>query len=216
MNKSQQTQEQPHFLLNVSMIALETFYSFILKHDDIVQLHAQQFIDQQLTVKVNCYIPYLDFYVRFTKEGILFDLQPPANEPDLEISATIFNYIQSLVLGNTRSTRSIRMYCDHAETKDKFKDLLIQLALPKLACDWKKWLFRSQQSTETIASKGRINPLLEKIEFQRSKIASLQIEVKQQKNRIRHLQSKQFRLNLFFACIIIVLSVILGYTQFMH
>lgn len=216
MNKSQQKQEQPHFLLNVSMIALETFYSFVFKHDDVIQLHAQQFINEQLTVKVNCYIPYVDFYVRFTRQGILFDLQPPASEPDLEISATVFGYVQALLLGNTRSVRSIRMYGGDAHIKDQFKDLLVQLALPKLLSDWKKWLFRPNQDGDTFASKRRITPLLEKIEYQRSKINSLQVEVKQYKNRVRKLQTKQRRLNIFFICIIVVLAVILGYTKTMQ
>lgn len=216
MNKSQQKQEQPHFLLNVSMIALETFYSFVFKHDDVIQLHAQQFIDSELTVKVNCYIPYLDFYVRFTRQGILFDLQAPSSEPDLEISATVFGYIQALALGNIRSVRSIRMYGNDNHIKDKFKDLLIQLALPKLLSDWKTWLFRPDQDGDVLSSKRRITPLLEKIDYQRSKINSLQVEVKQYKNRIRHLQTKQRRLNIFFMCVIVVLVVILGYTEIMH
>ncbi|MEB3766477.1 hypothetical protein [Acinetobacter sp. MD2] len=215
MNKSQQTQEQPNFLLNVSMIALETFYSFIFKHDDVVQMHAQKMIDNEMIVKVNCYLPYLDFYVRFTHKGILFDLQAPTTKPDLEISSTLFGFIQILVLGNTKSVRSIRMYGTNAEIKDQFKDLLIQLALPKLISDWKKWLFKPS-SDEVIASKNRIHPLLEKIEFQRSKINSLQIEVKQYKNRIRHLRSSQRQLTFFLMSIIIVLSVILGYTLMTH
>lgn len=212
MSESQQTQEQPKLLLNLGMIALETFYSFIFKHDDVVQLHAKDFLEQQLTVKVNCYVPYIDFYVRFTRKGILFDLQAPDSPIDLEISSTVFGYVQTLVLGNKKSVRGIRMY-GHDQLKDPFRDLLTQLALPKLAADWKKWLFRSESEHDVVASKKRIVPLLEKIEYQRSKINSLQVEVKQYKNRLRHVQKKQQRLNGFFITVIVILLCILLYNS---
>lgn len=212
MSESQQTQEQPKLLLNLGMIALETFYSFIFKHDDVVQLHAKDFLEQQLTVKVNCYVPYIDFYVRFTRKGILFDLQAPDSPIDLEISSTVFGYVQTLVLGNKKSVRGIRMY-GHDQLKDPFRDLLTQLALPKLAADWKKWLFSSESEHDVVASKKRIAPLLEKIEYQRSKINSLQVEVKQYKNRLRHVQKKQQRLNGFFITVIVILLCILLYNS---
>ncbi|ENU80790.1 hypothetical protein ACX1N5_12785 [Acinetobacter sp. ANC 4636] len=212
MSESQQTQEQPKLLLNFGMIALETFYSFIFTHDDVVQLHAKEFIEQQLTVKVNCYIPYVDFYVRFTRKGILFDLQAPDSPVDLEISGTVFSYVQTLVLGHKKSVRGIRMY-GHDSLKDPFRDLLSQLALPKLASDWKKWLFRSEPDSEVVASKKRIAPLLEKIEYQRSKINSLQVEVKQYKNRLRHIEKKQRRLNSFFITVIVILLCTLLYNS---
>ncbi len=169
-------------------------------------------MEQQLTVKVNCYIPYIDFYVRFTRKGILFDLQAPDSPIDLEISSTVFGYVQTLVLGNKKSVRGIRMY-GHDQLKDPFRDLLTQLALPKLAADWKKWLFRSESEHDVVASKKRIAPLLEKIEYQRSKINSLQVEVKQYKNRLRHVQKKQQRLNGFFITVIVILLCILLYNS---
>lgn len=212
MSESQHTQEQPKLLLNLGMIALETFYSFIFKHDDVVQLHAKDFLEQQLTVKVNCYVPYIDFYVRFTRKGILFDLQAPDSPVDLEISSTVFGYVQTLVLGNKKSVRGIRMY-GHDQLKDPFRDLLTQLALPKLAADWKKWLFRSESEHDVVASKKRIAPLLEKIEYQRSKINNLQVEVKQYKNRLRHVQKKQQRLNGFFITVIFILLCTLLYNS---
>ena len=212
MSESQQTQEQPKLLLNLGMIALETFYSFIFKHDDVVQLHAKDFLEQQLTVKVNCYVPYIDFYVRFTRKGILFDLQAPDSPIDLEISSTVFGYVQTLVLGNKKSVRGIRMY-GHDQLKDPFRDLLTQLALPKLAADWKKWLFRSESEHDVVASKKRIAPLLEKIEYQRSKINGLQVEVKHYKSRLRHVQKKQQRLNGFFITVIVILLCILLYNS---
>lgn len=52
-----------------------------------------------------------------------------------------------------------------------------------------------------VASKKRIAPLLEKIEEQRSKINTLQVEVKQYKNRIRRIEQRQKRINVTFFCV---------------
>ena len=80
MSESQQKQGQTRLLLNIVMIILETIYSFILKHDRVVRLQAKKFVAQQITIKINSYIPYFDFYVQFTDRGILFDLQAPEKE----------------------------------------------------------------------------------------------------------------------------------------
>lgn len=209
MKNMQQNQKSPHFLLNLSMIALETFYSFVFNHDDVVTKHAEPFISKNMVVKVNLYIPYVDFYVRFTPNGLLFDLEKPTESHQLEISSTLFGYMQALLLGNKRSLRSIKIYGDKND-KDQFRDFLTQIALPHLVSDWHKWLIRPTKD-DVIASKNRIAPLLEKIDFQRSKINTLQVEVKQYRNRIKNIQRKQRFLNIGFCFIIFVLICIVAY-----
>ncbi len=78
--------------------------------------------------------------------------------------------------------------------KDQFRDLVIHLTAPKLLSDWKQWLTHPDDDSQTRASKKRIAPLLEKIDQQRSKINTLQVEVKQYQNRVRRLQQNQQRL----------------------
>lgn len=214
MKNTQQNQKSPHLLLNLSMIALETFYSFIFSHDDVVKQHAQYFIQQQTIVKVNLYIPYLNFYVRFTPHGLLFDSEVPTQKPNLEISSTLFGYIQAFLLGNKRGLRGIKIYGSQQE-KDQFRDLLSQLALPHLLSDWHKW-FLSSPNSEVTASKNRIQPLLEKIDYQRSKINSLQVDVKKYRNRLQNLKRQQRLINICFSIIIVLLLGIILYHYFMN
>ena len=64
MSESQHQQGQTRLLLNIAMVILETFYSFILKHDRVVRLQAKKFVEQQITIKMNSYIPFFDFYIQ--------------------------------------------------------------------------------------------------------------------------------------------------------
>lgn len=193
MNESQQKQGHSRLLLNIVMIILETIYSFVLKHDRVVRLQAKKFVEQQMTIKINSYIPYFDFYIQFTDRGILFDLQSPEKPVDLSVSSTLIDLIQIFVFANRRSMKKMRLEGSDM-VKDQFRDLVIHLTVPKLLSDWKQWLTHPDDDSQTRASKKRIAPLLEKIDQQRSKINTLQVEVKQYQNRVRRLQQNQQRL----------------------
>ncbi|WP_315079431.1 hypothetical protein [Acinetobacter guillouiae] len=193
MNESQQKQGHSRLLLNIVMIILETIYSFVLKHDRVVRLQAKKFVGQQITIKMNSYIPYFDFYVQFTDRGILFDLQPPEKAIDLSVSSTLIDFIQIFVFANRRSMKKMRLDGDNL-LKEQFRDLVVHLTAPKLLSDWKQWLTNPDDDSQTKASKKRIAPLLEKIDQQRSKINTLQVEVKQYQNRVKRLQLNQQRL----------------------
>ena len=193
MNDAQQKQGQTRLLLNIVMIILETIYSFVLKHDRVVRLQAKKFVEQQITIKMNSYIPYFDFYVQFTDRGILFDLQPPEKAIDLSVSSTLIDFIQIFVFANRRSMKKMRLEGDNL-LKEQFRDLVVHLTAPKLLSDWKQWLTNPDDDSQTKASKKRIAPLLEKIDQQRSKINTLQVEVKQYQNRVKRLQLNQQRL----------------------
>lgn len=193
MNESQQKQGHSRLLLNIVMIILETVYSFVLKHDRVVRLQAKRFVEQQMTIKMNSYIPYFDFYIQFTDRGILFDLQAPEKPVDLSVSSTLIDFIQIFVFANRRSMKKMRLEGNDV-VKDEFRDLVIHLTAPKLLSDWKQWLTNPDDDSQTHASKKRIAPLLDKIDQQRSKINSLQVEVKQYQNRVRRLQQNQQRL----------------------
>jgi len=197
MDESQQKQGQTRLLLNIVMIMLETIYSFVLKHDRVVRLQAKKFVEQQMTIKVNSYIPYFDFYIQFTERGILFDLQAPEKPVDLSVSSTLLDLLQIFIFANRRSIKRMRLEGD-TDVKDQFRDLVIHLTIPKLLSDWKQWLTHPDDDNETRASKKRIAPLLEKIDQQRSKINTLQVEVKQYQNRIKRIKQQQRRTNIAF------------------
>lgn len=210
MSESQQGQKQPHLLLTMTMIVLETIFTFILKHDRVVGLQAKKFIDQKITIKINSYLPYFDFYVVFTEHGILFDTKAPAKVVDLDIRTTLMDLIKVFVFGNRRSIKKMRIDGD-STLKDEFRDLSLLFSFPKVLSDWKQWLSEPADEQEIIASKKRIAPLLEKIDQQRSKINTLEVEVKQYKNRIRRMQQKQKRMNMTFSLTIVLLVALLVY-----
>ena len=210
MNESQQKQGQTRLLLNIVMIILETIYSFVLKHDRVVRLQAKRFVAQQTTIKINSYIPYFDFYVQFTDRGILFDLKAPEKPVDLSVSSTLLDLVQIFAFANRRSMKKLRLEGSDI-IKDQFHDLLIHLTAPKLLSDWKQWLTNSDDDDQTRASKKRIAPLLEKIDQQRSKINTLQVEVKQYQNRIKRMQRNQQRINTTFGVVGFLFLVLIVY-----
>ncbi|WP_298144736.1 hypothetical protein [uncultured Acinetobacter sp.] len=210
---SQRNKKQQAVILDMSMVALETLFTFVLQHDRVIAHQAKKFVDQNVRIKINSYVPYFDFYVEFNQHGVLFDTQAPTQPVDLDIRTTLMDLIKIFVLGNKRSIRAMRIEGD-ITLKDEFRDLALMFSLPKVLSDWKQWLNEPLENGDVLASKHRINPLLEKIDLQRAKINSLQVEVKQYKNRMRHLQSKQKRLNVLFLGIIVLLLLILLYTQF--
>lgn len=210
MSESQQKSKNSHLLLNVVMIILETIYSFILKHDRVVHLQSKKFVEQQLTVRINSYIPYFDFYIQFTDKGILFDLKAPEQTPQLSVSSTLLDLIQIFAFGNKRSIKKLRIEGDKV-LKDEFKDLVLHLSAPKLLSDWKTWLTSSDGDQLTTASNKRIEPLLEKIDTQRSQINTLQVEVKQYKNRIRKMESRQKHTNILLGIISVLFTILIVY-----
>lgn len=210
MSESQQGQNQPHLLLTMTMIVLETIFTFILKHDRVVGLQAKKFIDQKIAIKINSYLPYFDFYVVFTEHGVLFDTKAPEKMVDLDVRTTLTDLIKVFVFANRRSIKKMRIDGD-ITLKDEFRDLTLLFSFPKVLSDWKQWLSEPIDGQDVIASKKRIVPLLEKIDQQRSKINTLEVEVKQYKNRIRRIQQKQKRINMAFSITIVLLVALLVY-----
>jgi hypothetical protein len=210
MSESQQSQNQPHLLLTMAMIVLETIFTLILKHDRVIGLQAKKFIDQKVAIKINSYLPYFDFYVQFTEHGVLFDSKAPEQGVDLDIRTTLMDLIKVFVFANRRSIKKMRIDGD-LTLKDEFRDLALLFSFPKVLSDWKQWLTQPDDEQDIIASKKRIVPLLEKIDLQRSKINSLEVEVKQYQNRIRRIQQKQKRMNIVFIVTTVLLIALLVY-----
>ncbi|MBF4520966.1 hypothetical protein IS511_07220 [Acinetobacter towneri] len=215
MSDSQQRQSNPHLLLTMVMIVLETIFSFILKHDRVVALQAKKFVDQKITIKINSYIPYFDIYVQFSPHGILFDSKAPDQAIDLDVRTTLMDLFKIFILGNRRSIKHMRIDGD-ITLKDEFRDLILHFSAPKVLADWKQWLKEAPQGQEVVSSKKRIAPLLDKIDEQRSKITTLQVELKQHKNRIRRIERRQKRINIAFSIITVLLITLLVYNLWLN
>ncbi len=210
MSESQQRSDETHLLLNTVLIILETIFTLVLKHDRVIALQAKKFVENKVSIKINSYIPFFDIYVQFNEHGILFDLKAPTQAVDLDVRTSLMDLIKIFLLGNKRSIKAMRIDGD-VTLKDEFKDLLLLFNAPKILSDWQNWLKEPIEEQNIETSKKRIAPLLDKIDQQRSKINSLQVDIKQHKNRLRRIQKNQKRLNILFITIIVLLSTLLVY-----
>ena len=73
------------------------FFSFILTHDNVLRLQAKKFIANKITIRINSYLPFFDFYVQFTEKGLLFDIHSYDRRIDLEINSTLVDLIKIFV-----------------------------------------------------------------------------------------------------------------------
>ena len=209
MSQSQHRDQDPQLLQSIVLIVLETIFTFILKYDRVVRLHTRALVERQLSLRVNTYLPNMTFYVRFTSKGVLFD-RNATEAHDLEINTSVIDFVQIFLFSNQKSLRSLRIQGDQTAA-EQLKDALIHFSAPKLLSDWKNWFSRLNNDEDTVTSSRRIAPLLKKIDYQRSQVNAMRVEVKQYKSQIRHLKSRQYWLNVLFLSIITVLSVVLIY-----
>lgn len=215
MSDTQQRHKHPHLLLNIVIIVLETFFSFILTHDATLRLQAKKLIDEKVTIRINSYIPFFDFYVQFTEKGILFDMKALDRKVDLEINSTLIDLIKIFVFNNQRSIYNMRILGD-ARLQEDVMDLIPHLTLTSIFANWKQWFNAFNNDAEAIASQQRIAPLLDKIDEQRSEINSLLVEVKQYQNRIHRMQKRQRLINICFAVLSFIFIAFFVYTMWIQ
>lgn len=215
MSDTQQRHKHPHLLLNIVIIVLETFFSFILTHDATLRLQAKKLIDEKVTIRINSYIPFFDFYVQFTEKGILFDMKALDRKVDLEINSTLIDLIKIFVFNNQRSIYNMRILGD-ARLQEDVMDLIPHLTLTSIFANWKQWFNAFNNDAEAIASQQRIAPLLDKIDQQRSEINTLLVEVKQYQNRIHRMQKRQRLINICFAVLSFIFIAFFVYTMWIQ
>ena len=144
-----------------------------------------------------------------------FDDKAPEKAVDLDVRTTLMDLIKIFIFGNRRSIKGMRID-GNTVLKDEFRDLLSLFSLPKVLADWKQWLTEPADDQDVIASKKRIAPLLEKIDQQRSRINTLQVEVIQYKNRIKRIERRQKRINVIFTIITVLLIALLVYNLWLR
>ena len=208
MNESSKSK---HLWLNVTLIALETFFSFILTHDATLRLQAQKLIQKKTTIRINSYIPFFDFYIQFTEKGILFDLAANDRTIDVEINTTLIDLIKIFIFSNQQSLYNMRIMGKPELTTD-LTDVLQHLTLSRILVNWREWFNHFENDAEAVASQQRITPLLDKIDQQRSEINTLLVEAKQYQNRIHRMQKRQCLINIGFAVLSFIFIAFFVYT----
>ena len=212
MNESSKSK---HLWLNVTLIALETFFSFILTHDATLRLQAQKLIQKKTTIRINSYIPFFDFYIQFTEKGILFDLAANDRTIDVEINTTLIDLIKIFIFSNQQSLYNMRIMGKPELTTD-LTDVLQHLTLSRILVNWREWFNHFENDAEAVASKQRITPLLDKIDQQRSEINTLLVEAKQYQNRIHRMQKRQRLINIGFAVLSFIFIAFFVYNMWIQ
>ena len=212
MNESSKSK---HLWLNVTLIALETFFSFILTHDATLRLQAQKLIQEKTTIRINSYIPFFDFYIQFTEKGILFDLAANDRTIDVEINTTLIDLIKIFIFSNQQSLYNMRIMGKPELTTD-LTDVLQHLTLSRILVNWREWFNHFENDAEAVASQQRITPLLDKIDQQRSEINTLLVEAKQYQNRIHRMQKRQRLINIGFAVLSFIFIAFFVYNMWIQ
>lgn len=212
MNESSKSR---HLWLNVTLIALETFFSFILTHDATLRLQAQKLIQKKTTIRINSYIPFFDFYIQFTEKGILFDLAANDRTIDIEINTTLIDLIKIFIFSNQQSLYNMRIMGKPELTTD-LTDVLQHLTLSRILVNWREWFNHFENDAEAVASQQRITPLLDKIDQQRSEINTLLVEAKQYQNRIHRMQKRQRLINIGFAVLSFIFIAFFVYNMWIQ
>lgn len=212
MNESSKSK---HLWLNVTLIALETFFSFILTHDTTLRLQAQKLIEKKTTIRINSYIPFFDFYIQFTEKGILFDLAANDRTIDVEINTTLIDLIKIFIFSNQQSLYNMRIMGKPELTTD-LTDVLQHLTLSRILVNWREWFNHFENDAEAVASQQRITPLLDKIDQQRSEINTLLVEAKQYQNRIHRMQKRQRLINIGFAVLSFIFIAFFVYNMWIQ
>ncbi len=115
MSETQQRQKHPRLLLNIVLIILETFSHLFSPTMVFFACKRKSLSPIKITIRINSYLPFFDFYVQFTEKGLLFDIHSYDRRIDLEINSTLVDLIK-ILFSNQRSLNNMRIDGD-AETK---------------------------------------------------------------------------------------------------
>ena len=146
-----------------------------------------------------------DFYVTFDNKGILFD--PELTEKNqvetFTVSASSIDLVRFLLTGNDRHLRRVRLFGGE-EWHDQFRLFMHSLTLPMLFADWKSWL--SKQQSNNLPQRS-LEPLLSKLELQRSEISQLELQVKEQRYDLQQLERKLKNTHRLYLLLIFIFAI---------
>lgn len=212
MSDSQQEQHanknNPPFIQSMLLIVLETFLTFVLKHDRMARTYAKPFIKQHISIQFNTFLPSDVFYATFTNKGLLFDhFEPQHPKPQIMVYASSLDLMRILLTGSEGSIHRVRiMGEDHLH--EEFRMFLRSISLPCLFADWKNWLTKSDEDNHEQKFPTRsVEPLLKRIEQQQTTINQLNLQTKELQYDLSTLQGKYKAMHRIYAVIILILCI---------
>lgn len=209
--KHEANKKDPPFIQSLILIVLETFITFVLKHDRMARTYAKPFIKQHISVQFNTFLPSDMFFVTFTTKGLLFDhFEPQHPKPTLNIYASSIDLVRILLTGSEGSIHRVQIIGeDHLH--EEFRMFLRSISLPALFSDWRNWLNKAESEiNESKLPQRSIEPLLKRIETQQTTINQLNLTVKELNHDLNALQKKHKVASRFYLFIIFILFISIG------
>lgn len=185
---TEQAPKDRNLLQSFLLIAVETLLTFLLKHDRMSRLQAQNLIQRRATICFKTYLPSDTFYVTFAPQGVLFDFEVSEST---SISATVTaatpDLLRAFFAGNQQAMDKIRVQGDVVLEQELHK-LMSCFNLPQIFSDWRHWLHIGQK--EVTPSSQRLQPLLKRLDEQRTELTQLQLMTREQAYQLDILKTR--------------------------
>jgi hypothetical protein len=206
---TEQAQKERNLLQSFLMIAIETLLTFLLKHDRMSRLQAQTLIQRRATICFKTHLPSDTFYVTFAPQGVLFDFEiSESTKISSTVTASTPDLLRAFFTGNQQSMEKIRVQGDEA-LEQELRKLMSCFNLPQIFSDWRGWLHLKQK--DVTPSSQRLQPLLKRLDEQRTELTQLQLMTREQSYQLDLLKTR-YRFFLAVAGITIAaLSVTVAY-----
>jgi hypothetical protein len=201
---TQQASKERHVFQSFLLIVIETLLTFLLKHDRMSRLQAQQLIQRRAVICFKTHLPSDTFYVTFAPQGVLFDYEIIKDTKiDATVTASTPDLLRAFFTASPQIMEKIRISGDPLLGQE-LHQLMELFNIPQILSDWRHWLdFKSRDVTPI---NQRMKPLLRRIDQQRVEIGNMQLNAKEQAYQLRKYK-RRFHL-LIASSLIVILSLI--------
>jgi hypothetical protein len=201
---TQQASKERHVFQSFLLIVIETLLTFLLKHDRMSRLQAQQLIQRRAVICFKTHLPSDTFYVTFAPQGVLFDYEIIKDTKiDATVTASTPDLLRAFFTASPQIMEKIRISGDPLLGQE-LHQLMELFNIPQILSDWRHWLdFKSRDVTPI---NQRMKPLLRRIDQQRVEIGNMQLNAKEQAYQLLKYK-RRFHL-LIASSLIVILSLI--------
>lgn len=186
-------------LASVVLIMLETLITALLRADRVSRQIARPFIQDHAVLQIHTRFPNMVFYVSFTEKGVLFDwLRPPRATITGTVSASLMDLTRGFLTAPSHVLDQIQIE-GSLETVQRIEALMHTFNLQRiLKSGWQFfWKNDSKDDTETPSRRNRStrsSTLVRQIEQQNKMLEQLNLQLLEQRNDFRQLQTRHARM----------------------
>lgn len=194
---------------SVLLVALETVFTFIYRHDGKIRALSSPLVNQGLVLHCHTRFPDSDFFIRFSSDGVLFDREAPDQlTPHLILRTSLLELFNILILGRTQQISSLQLMGDE-RLVPQVRGLLQQLSVPALAQDWWQQLGGDDKPSIKPRKRRSHRELVQLVNEQRRQIKVLDLQVRHSQHEVRRYQShvKAFKRWLIIVSVLLIAAL---------